>query len=108
MNRLFLFATWFFCRYHRRSLVETDVMQLKTIFGDKLDARRDAGQQSELRLRCRALNRLPAYMVKQNRNFVTYVDGFIHTPLQVSKSVRSKPQEIQSTEIKTAICWNDH
>ena len=44
--------------YHRRSLVETGVMRLKTIFGDRLGARSEAGQKSELLLRCRALNRM--------------------------------------------------
>jgi hypothetical protein len=42
--------------YHRRSLAETAMMRLKTIFGQKLAARDKAAQDNELLLRCRALN----------------------------------------------------
>jgi len=44
--------------YHRRSLAETGVFRLKTIFGDRLRARTLAGQSSELLLRCAALNKM--------------------------------------------------
>jgi len=44
--------------YHRRSLAETAMMRLKTIFGEKLGARDKAAQDNELLLRCRALNRM--------------------------------------------------
>jgi IS5 family transposase len=44
--------------YHRRSLAETGIMRLKTIFGGKLGARDQAAQDNELLLRCRALNRM--------------------------------------------------
>ena len=42
--------------YHRRSLVETAMFRLKTIFGEKLGARRLDAQATETRIRCRALN----------------------------------------------------
>jgi hypothetical protein len=44
--------------YHRRSLAETAMMRLKTIFSDKLKAREWRRQETELRLRCAALNRM--------------------------------------------------
>ena len=44
--------------YHRRSLAETAMMRLKTIFSDKLRAREWKRQETELRLRCAALNRM--------------------------------------------------
>lgn len=43
--------------YHRRSLVETAMYRLKTIFGGKLKNRKLHNQQTEARLRCRILNR---------------------------------------------------
>lgn len=42
--------------YHRRSLVETAVFRLKTIFGPELKNRRFDNQHTEARLRCRILN----------------------------------------------------
>lgn len=42
--------------YHRRSLVETAMFRLKTIFTDKVRSRSFANQRTELLLRCRALN----------------------------------------------------
>jgi hypothetical protein len=44
--------------YHRRSLAETCVFRLKTIFTDRVRARKLAGQTTELRLRCQILNRM--------------------------------------------------
>jgi Transposase DDE domain len=44
--------------YHRRSLVETAMMRLKTIFSDRLKAREWKRQVTELRVRCAALNRV--------------------------------------------------
>lgn len=44
--------------YHRRSLAETAMFRLKTIFGDRLSSRRLERQQVEGRLRCAALNRM--------------------------------------------------
>jgi hypothetical protein len=44
--------------YHRRSLVETAMMRLKTIFSDKLKAREWKRQETELRLRCALMNRM--------------------------------------------------
>ena len=44
--------------YHRRSLVETAMMRLKTIFSQKLKARTFDRQEVEARLRCAALNRM--------------------------------------------------
>ena len=46
------------CGYHRRSLAETGMMRLKTIFGVRLGARDTVAQDNELLLRCRALNRM--------------------------------------------------
>jgi hypothetical protein len=42
--------------YHRRSLAETTMFRLKTIFGDRVSGRTDERQRTELLLRCRALN----------------------------------------------------
>ena len=42
--------------YHRRSLAETTMFRLKTIFGDKVTGRTFAQQRTQLLLRCRALN----------------------------------------------------
>lgn len=44
--------------YHKRSLAETCVFRLKTIFTDKVRARKLAGQKTELLLRCKALNKM--------------------------------------------------
>lgn len=42
--------------YHRRSLAETTMFRLKTIFTDKVRARKEAAQRVELLLRVKALN----------------------------------------------------
>lgn len=42
--------------YHRRSLAETAMYRLKTIFGPKLQSRTFDNQSVEVRLRCKALN----------------------------------------------------
>lgn len=44
--------------YHRRSLVETAMFRLKTIFGGKLGSREFEAQANEVFLRCAALNRM--------------------------------------------------
>lgn len=44
--------------YHRRSLVETTMFRLKTIFSDSVSARSDANQRTQLLLRMKALNRM--------------------------------------------------
>jgi IS5 family transposase len=44
--------------YHRRSLAETAMFRLKTIFGDKLRARVFDSQAAEAFLRCATLNRM--------------------------------------------------
>jgi Transposase DDE domain len=44
--------------YHRRSLVETAMYRLKTLFADKLRSRRVERQATEVRIRCRAMNRM--------------------------------------------------
>jgi len=44
--------------YHRRSLVETAMMRLKTIFGSGLSSRRFHNQATEMTVRCAALNRM--------------------------------------------------
>ena len=46
--------------YHRRSLAETAVMRLKTIFSGRLKAREWERQVTELQVRCAALNRMTA------------------------------------------------
>jgi hypothetical protein len=46
--------------YHRRSLVETAMMRLKTLFSERLRAREWRRQQTELRLRCAVMNRMTA------------------------------------------------
>lgn len=43
-------------KYHRRSLVETQMMRLKRIFGSSLSSRRFQNQATEMGVRCRALN----------------------------------------------------
>ena len=43
--------------YNRRSLVETTMYRMKTIFGGKLKNRKMCNQRTESRLRCRILNR---------------------------------------------------
>ena len=52
--------------YHRRSLAETAMMRLKTIFSDKLKAREWRRQEAELRVRCAALNRMTSLGVPQS------------------------------------------
>ena len=42
--------------YHRRSLSETAMFRLKTIFGDRVSARTFENQRAQLLIRCRALN----------------------------------------------------
>ena len=44
--------------YHRRSLSETAMFRLKTIFGEKVSARSFANQRVQLLLRLKALNRM--------------------------------------------------
>jgi IS5 family transposase len=46
------------CGYHRRSLAETTMFRLKTLFGDRVSARRFAGQAAQVLVRCATLNRL--------------------------------------------------
>jgi len=46
------------CGYHRRSLAETTMFRLKTIFGDRVPARSFAGQATQVLVRCATLNRL--------------------------------------------------
>ena len=45
-------------RYHRRSLVETQMMRMKTIFSSSLSSRRFSNQATEMRVRCATLNRM--------------------------------------------------
>ena len=44
--------------YHTRSLVETTMFRLKTIFGDDLSARRLETQTTQALVRCAALNKM--------------------------------------------------
>jgi hypothetical protein len=52
--------------YHRRSLVETAMMRFKTIFSDKLKAREWRRQETELRVRCAAMNRMTSLGMPQS------------------------------------------
>jgi hypothetical protein len=52
--------------YHRRSLAETAMMRLKTIFSDKLKAREWRRQETELRVRCAAMNRMTGLGMPQS------------------------------------------
>ena len=45
-------------KYHRRSLVETAIFRLKTLFSDKLRSREVERQRTEVLVRCAALNRM--------------------------------------------------
>jgi len=45
-------------RYHRRSLAETQMFRVKTIFGERVSARQFAGQATQVLVRCAALNRM--------------------------------------------------
>ena len=45
-------------RYHRRSLIETQMMRLKGIFGASISSRRFHNQATEMGIRCEALNRM--------------------------------------------------
>lgn len=44
--------------YHKRSRIETTMMQMKTIFGAGVSARGEKAQAVEVRVRCKALNRM--------------------------------------------------
>jgi hypothetical protein len=46
------------CGYHRRSLAETTMFRLKTIFSERVTARSFAGQAAQMLVRCATLNRL--------------------------------------------------
>ena len=52
--------------YHKRSRIESTMMQFKTIFGDKTSARRFESQASEVRVRCTALNRMMSLGMPQS------------------------------------------
>ena len=44
--------------YHRRSLAETTLLRLKTIFAERVTARGFAGQAAQVLVRCAVLNRM--------------------------------------------------
>lgn len=44
--------------YHRRSLIETMMSRMKTIFGDRMRSRIYANQRTDLLIRCYAMNRI--------------------------------------------------
>jgi hypothetical protein len=52
--------------YHRRSLAETAMMRFKTIFSDRLKAREWSRQETELRVRCAAMNRMTSLGMPQS------------------------------------------
>lgn len=45
-------------KYHRRSLAETQVFRVKTIFGERVRARSFEGQAAQMLVRCATLNRM--------------------------------------------------
>ena len=45
-------------KYHKRSLVETAMYRFKTTFGGELKSRKMESQQTEVALKCKALNRM--------------------------------------------------
>lgn len=47
--------------YHRRSLAETGMYRMKTIFGGNLKNRKMENQKTEVRLRCKLLNKLSTF-----------------------------------------------
>lgn len=53
--------------YHRRSLSETTMFRLKTLFGDRVFARTFGNQRTELLLRLRILNRLTLLGMPESR-----------------------------------------
>lgn len=57
--------------YHRRSLAETTMFRLKTIFGGKVRSRTFDNQAAELLLQCAALNR----MIQLAKPDTVWVDG---------------------------------
>ena len=52
--------------YHSRSLAETAMMRLKTIFAERLKAREWQRQVTELRVRCAAMNRMTSLGMPQS------------------------------------------
>ena len=52
--------------YHRRSLAETAMMRIKSIFSDGLKAREWRRQETELRLRCAAMNKMTSLGMPQS------------------------------------------
>lgn len=52
--------------YHRRSLAETAMMRLKTIFSDRLKSRAWLRQEAELRVRCAAMNKMTSLGMPQS------------------------------------------
>ncbi len=52
--------------YHRRSLAETAMMRIKTIFSDRLRAREWRRQETELRVRCAAMNKMTGLGMPQS------------------------------------------
>jgi hypothetical protein len=52
--------------YHRRSLAETAMMRFKTIFSDRLRSREWRRQETELRVRCAAMNKMTSLGMPQS------------------------------------------
>lgn len=44
--------------YHRRSLSETTMFRLKSVFGEKITARKDSTQKTQFLIRCKVLNKM--------------------------------------------------
>ncbi|MCB1113003.1 MAG: IS5 family transposase, partial [Chlamydiia bacterium] len=52
--------------YHKRSLVETAMYRIKTIFGDKLTSRKSENQSTEVFIKCAALNKMTALGIPES------------------------------------------
>ena len=52
--------------YHRRSLSENAMFQLKTVFGERVSARLFKNQRTQLLIRCKALNRMTTLGMPQS------------------------------------------
>lgn len=46
--------------YHRRSLSETCIFRFKNTFGGKMTARKEKTQETQFKIRCKALNKMTA------------------------------------------------
>ena len=52
--------------YHRRSLVETMMSRMKSIFGDQMRSRNFENQQTDLLIRCKIINQMNSMGLPQS------------------------------------------